>query len=64
MQRTVLAFGAIYDQEGFELTHEEVQQELKARSAFLAFPFLVKVRPLSGWRMTPAWKLAKMWLPL
>jgi len=35
MQRTVLAFGAIYDQESFELTDEEVQQEFKARSAFL-----------------------------
>ena len=30
MQRTVLAFGAIYDQEGFELTDDEIQQEFKA----------------------------------
>ena len=35
MQRTVLAFGAIYDQEGFELTDQEVQQEFKARPASL-----------------------------
>ena len=31
MQRTVIAFGAIYDQEGLNLTDEEVEQEFKAR---------------------------------
>ena len=32
MQRTVLAFGAIYEQEGLELSDEEVEQEFKARA--------------------------------
>ena len=29
MQRTVLAFGAIYDQEGLQLADDEVEQEFK-----------------------------------
>ena len=29
MQRTVLAFGAIYDEEGLQLTDDEVEQEFK-----------------------------------
>jgi hypothetical protein len=31
MQRTVLAFGAIYDQEGLQLADDEVEQEFKVQ---------------------------------